>query len=68
LKKKSHFQEIERYWVNKPYACVVIFHSKKENEKKYYVVQPHLNEIEGELKGLPLAEAQDRDQVTRRTT
>jgi flagellar protein FlaI len=51
LKKKSHFQEIERYWVNKPYACVVIFHSKKENEKKYYVVQPHLNEIEGELKG-----------------
>jgi len=51
LKKKSHFQEIERYWVNKPYACVVIFHSKKENEKKYYVIQPHLNEIEDELKG-----------------
>jgi len=34
-RKKSHFTELERYWVNKPYACVVIFHSRKENEKKY---------------------------------
>ena len=49
LSKKSHFQEIERYWVNKPYACVIIFHSKKENEKKYYVIEPHLNPIEEEL-------------------
>ncbi|MFB6085125.1 MAG: type II/IV secretion system ATPase subunit [Halorientalis sp.] len=49
MAKKSHFVEIERYWVNKPYACVVIFHSKKENEKKYYVVEPHLNPIEAEL-------------------
>ena len=47
--KKSHFEEIERYWVNKPYACVIIFHSKKENEKKYYVIEPHLNPIEREL-------------------
>ncbi|MFB6163522.1 MAG: type II secretion system protein E, partial [Haloarculaceae archaeon] len=50
LEKKSHFQELERYWVNKPYACVVIFHSKKENEKKYYVIEPHLNPIEEELR------------------
>ncbi|WP_335999252.1 type II/IV secretion system ATPase subunit [Halorientalis halophila] len=49
LSKKSHFEELERYWVNKPYACVVIFHSKKENEKKYYVIEPHLNPIEREL-------------------
>ncbi|WP_276272418.1 type II/IV secretion system ATPase subunit [Haloarcula litorea] len=48
--KKSHFREVERYWVNKPYACVVVFHSRKENEKKYYVVEPHLNPIEGDLK------------------
>ncbi|MFC7075787.1 type II/IV secretion system ATPase subunit [Haloarcula halophila] len=48
--KKSHFREIERYWVNKPYACVVIFHSRKENEKKYYVIEPHLNPIENDLK------------------
>jgi len=50
LSKKSHFVEEDRYWVNKPYACVVIFHSRKENEKKYYVVEPHLNSIETELR------------------
>jgi len=47
--KKSHFVEQNRYWVNKPYAFVVIFKSQKENEIKYYVVEPHLNEIEAEL-------------------
>ena len=49
LEKKSHFEERNRYWVNKPYAYVVIFHSRKENEKKYYAIEPHLNEIEDEL-------------------
>jgi len=49
LAKKSHFQEVDRYWVNKPYAFVVIFHSNKENEKKYYLVEPHLTPIEAEL-------------------
>ncbi|MFB6223443.1 MAG: secretion system protein, partial [Haloarcula sp.] len=48
--KKSHFSELERYWVNKPYACVVIFHSQKENEKKYYVIEPYLNPIELDLR------------------
>ncbi|MFC6864520.1 type II/IV secretion system ATPase subunit [Halomicroarcula sp. GCM10025817] len=47
--KKSHFNELERYWVNKPFACVVIFHSRKENEKKYYVIEPHRNPIESDL-------------------
>jgi flagellar protein FlaI len=50
LKKKTHFTEIERYWVNKPYACVIIFHSRKENEKKYYVIEPNHNEIEDDLR------------------
>ena len=49
LEKKSHFVEEHRYWVNKPYACIVIFRSRKENEVKYYVIEPHLNEIETEL-------------------
>ncbi|WP_246999997.1 ATPase, T2SS/T4P/T4SS family [Halosolutus gelatinilyticus] len=49
MEKKTHFQEVERYWVNKPYACVVIFHSEKENEKKYSVIEPYCNEIEEEL-------------------
>ncbi|QLK25453.1 Flp pilus assembly complex ATPase component TadA [Natrinema zhouii] len=50
LEKKTHFRELERYWVNKPYAYVIIFHSEKENEKKYYMIEPYQNEIEDELK------------------
>ena len=47
--KKTHFREVERYWVNKPYAFVIIFRSTKENEIKYYAVQPHRTAIEEEL-------------------
>ncbi|WP_244605482.1 type II/IV secretion system ATPase subunit [Halorhabdus rudnickae] len=50
IEKKRHFEEVERYWVNKPYACVVVFHSQKENERKYYAIEPVLTEIEAELK------------------
>ena len=49
MEKKSHFFEVERYWVDKPYAFVVIFHSLRENEKKYYMVSPYRNEIEQSL-------------------
>ena len=47
--KKDHFVEETRYWVNKPYACVFIFKSTKENEYKYYVVEPHLTDVERDL-------------------
>ncbi|WP_336361367.1 type II/IV secretion system ATPase subunit [Haladaptatus sp. ZSTT2] len=50
LSKKSHFHEVDRYWVNKPFAFVSIFHSSKENEHKYYLVEPYLTPIERELK------------------
>ncbi|WP_425293281.1 type II/IV secretion system ATPase subunit [Halobacterium rubrum] len=49
MEKKRHFSEVERYWVNKPAAFVVIFHSDRENEEKYYVVEPYRNEIERDL-------------------
>ncbi|WP_096390415.1 ATPase, T2SS/T4P/T4SS family [Halopenitus persicus] len=49
MEKKRHFVEEDRYWVDKPYAFVVIFHSVTENEKKYYVIEPYLNEIEQDL-------------------
>ncbi|QSG09225.1 type II/IV secretion system ATPase subunit [Halapricum desulfuricans] len=49
MEKKKHFDEVERYWVNKPYACAIVFHSRKENERKYYVVQPYLNPIEEDI-------------------
>ncbi|WP_435185021.1 type II/IV secretion system ATPase subunit [Halobellus sp. EA9] len=49
MEKKTHFREVERYWVNKPHAFVILFHSEKENEKKYYVIEPHRNRIEADL-------------------
>jgi flagellar protein FlaI len=49
MEKKRHFREVERYWVNKPYSFVVIFHSDRENEKKYYLVEPYRNPIETDL-------------------
>jgi flagellar protein FlaI len=48
--KKHHFREVDRYWVNEPYAFVIIFHSEKENEKKYYLIEPHLTPIESDLR------------------
>jgi flagellar protein FlaI len=47
--RKLHFREVTRYWVNEPYSFVVIFHSTRENEEKYYLVEPHLTPIEAEL-------------------
>jgi type IV secretory pathway ATPase VirB11/archaellum biosynthesis ATPase len=49
LPKKRHFRETDRYWVNKPYSFVVIFHSEKENETKYYLIEPYSTPIESDL-------------------
>ncbi|WP_129115092.1 type II/IV secretion system ATPase subunit [Halegenticoccus tardaugens] len=49
MAKKAHFREVERYWVKKPHAFVVVFHSEKENEKKYYLVEPYRNRVEADL-------------------
>ena len=48
--KKRSFREVERYWVNEPFAFVVLFHSEKENERKYYVIEPHLTGTEEDLR------------------
>ncbi|MFB6135599.1 MAG: type II/IV secretion system ATPase subunit [Halobacteriaceae archaeon] len=48
--KKPFFREIDRYWVNKPYAFVSLFHSRRENERKYFLVEPYRNEIEDDLR------------------
>ncbi|SIR13207.1 hypothetical protein SAMN05421858_1540 [Haladaptatus litoreus] len=50
LPKKSHFREIDRYWVNKPNSFVIIFHSEKENETKYYLIEPYRTRIEDDLR------------------
>jgi flagellar protein FlaI len=49
MEKKTHFREVQRYWVNEPYAFVSIYHSNRENEKKYYVTEPYLNDEEKDL-------------------
>lgn len=46
---KPHFREVERYWVNKPYAFVVLYHSRRENEMRYYAIQPDLTDVERDL-------------------
>lgn len=32
MARKPHLDEVERYWADKPYAFVIVFHSVKENE------------------------------------
>ena len=47
--KRATSGEVDRYWANKPYAFVVVFHSDREKEQKYYVVEPHLTPVESDL-------------------
>jgi flagellar protein FlaI len=52
----SGFTELERYWVNEPYALVVILFDPEKNSNLYYVVEPKLSEFEN----LFLNEIKDR--------
>jgi flagellar protein FlaI len=49
--EKRHLVERERYWVNKPYAFVIIFHSTRDNETKYHAIEPHMTPVEADLEG-----------------
>ncbi len=49
MEKKTHFRERERYWVNEPYAFVIVFRSDRDNETKYYLIEPYRNAIETDL-------------------
>jgi flagellar protein FlaI len=42
-------EERERYWVNAPYAYVVITHDPEEAEQYYHAVEPELDGFEREL-------------------
>jgi len=41
--------EIDRYWVNAPYAYVVITHDSEANERFYYAVEPDLDSFQTTL-------------------
>ncbi|WP_424004054.1 type II/IV secretion system ATPase subunit [Haloarcula salina] len=43
------YQEIERYWLNAPFAFVSINHNPERDENRYHVVEPSLSDIEREL-------------------
>ena len=42
----DHYEEIERKWVNEPYAYVSIVRDPEENETHYFVSEPRLDEFE----------------------
>ena len=43
------YEEVERYWVNEPYAFIVILYNENTNNYLYYVVEPSLTLFESEL-------------------
>ncbi|MGB9985742.1 type II/IV secretion system ATPase subunit [Salarchaeum japonicum] len=43
------YEEIERYWVNAPYAFISINYNDDDNEHRYAVVEPSLDEFERDL-------------------
>jgi flagellar protein FlaI len=45
----DRYEEVDRYWVNAPYAFVFVGHDPEENEHRYHVVEPELDEFEQEL-------------------
>ena len=46
---KEGYKEVEKYWVDEPYAFVTILYNDKRNEYLYYVVEPALTPFEKEL-------------------
>lgn len=40
------YKEVERYWVNEPYAFVVILFNPDNNSNLYYVAEPALSDFE----------------------
>ncbi len=46
FKGLENYQEIERYWVNEPYAFIVILYNEDKNNHLYYIVEPELTEFE----------------------
>jgi flagellar protein FlaI len=43
---REGYDEIDRYWVNEPYAFVVVLHNNERDNLWYQVVEPHLGGFE----------------------
>jgi flagellar protein FlaI len=46
FKDVEGYQEVERYWVNEPYAFIVILYNEDKNNYLYYIVEPELTGFE----------------------
>ena len=46
FKGEEGYEEIERYWVNEPYAFIVILFNEDRNSHLYYIVEPELTDFE----------------------
>jgi len=42
----DRYEEIERYWVNEPYAYVTVARDRSTDERSYLVVEPYLSRFE----------------------
>ncbi|MDS0474462.1 type II/IV secretion system ATPase subunit [Natrinema sp. 1APR25-10V2] len=40
------YAEVDRYWVNRPYAYVTVLYDEATNTNRYHVVEPDLDEFE----------------------
>lgn len=45
------YEEVDRYWVNAPYAFVFVGFDPEDDEHRYHVVEPGLDDFEQELLG-----------------
>ncbi|WP_332899198.1 type II/IV secretion system ATPase subunit [Haladaptatus sp. CMSO5] len=43
------WEELDRYWVNAPFAFVAILYSPEKNDHRYHVVEPDLSPVEARL-------------------
>ena len=67
------YEEVERYWVNEPYAFIVILYNEDKNNHLYYIVEPELtdfettflNEIKDRLRDVLLVEDIDEEEEDR---
>jgi flagellar protein FlaI len=40
------YEEVERYWVNRPFAYVTVLYDESTNTNRYHVVEPSLDEFD----------------------
>ncbi|MFB6165398.1 MAG: type II/IV secretion system ATPase subunit, partial [Haloarculaceae archaeon] len=43
------YEEVDRYWLNVPFAFASINYTHEDDEYRYEVVEPHLDDLEAEL-------------------